>query len=113
MASLLLLRGEMLAHVYAASLAGIEAWLVKVEVDVLSKGLPGWSMVGLLETAVKEAKDRVGGAIRNAGFAIPNRKTVINLSPADVKKNGAHYDLPIAVALLIAAGASLLFGTLF
>ena len=94
----------MLAQVYAASLSGIEASLVKVEVDVLSRGLPGFSMVGLLETAVKEARDRVGSAIRNAGFAIPNRKTVVNLSPADIKKSGSHYDLAIAVALLAASG---------
>jgi len=88
----------MLAQVYAASLTGIEASLVKVEVDVLSRGLPGFSMVGLLETAVKEARDRVGSAIRNAGFAIPNRKTVVNLSPADLKKSGSHYDLAIGRA---------------
>ena len=94
----------MLAHVYAASLSGIEAGLVRVEVDVLSRGLPGFSMVGLLETAVMEARDRVGSAIRNAGFAIPNRKTVVNLSPADMKKSGAHYDLAIAVALMAASG---------
>lgn len=94
----------MLAYVYASALSGIEAQLVKVEVDVLSQGLPGWSMVGLLETAVKEARDRVGSAIRNAGYHIPNHKTIINLSPADIRKSGAHYDLAIAVGLLIASG---------
>lgn len=96
---------SMLAHVYAAALSGIEATIVKVEVDVLSQGLPGWNMVGLLETAVKEARDRVGSAIRNAGFSLPNRKTIINLSPADLKKSGAHFDLAIAVGLLTAVGA--------
>lgn len=94
----------MLAHVYAAAISGIEASIIKVEVDIHSKGLPGWSMVGLLETAVKEARDRVGSAIRNAGFAIPNRKTIINLAPADVKKGGAHFDLAIALGLLSAVG---------
>jgi len=94
----------MLAQVYSAALRGIEAYPVKVEVDVLSRGLPGLSMVGLLETAVKEARDRVGSAIRNSGFKLPNRKTVISLSPADLRKAGAHFDLPIAIALLAAFG---------
>ncbi len=93
------------AYVHAAALAGIEALPVTVEVDVQMQGLPGWNMVGLLETAVKEARERVESAIRNAGFGLPNRKTLINLSPADLKKAGAHYDLPIAVALLTAVGA--------
>ena len=95
----------MLAYVNAASIAGIEAQPIRVEVDVLASGLPGFSMVGLLETAVREARDRVGSAIRNAGFAIPNRRTIVSLSPADLRKSGAHYDLPLAVALLAAAGA--------
>lgn len=94
----------MLAQVYSAALRGIEAYPVKVEVDVLSRGLPGLSMVGLLETAVKEAKDRVGSAIRNSGYMLPNRKTVISLSPAGLRKAGAHFDLPIAIALLAAFG---------
>lgn len=94
----------MLAHISSAALAGIEAHLIRVEVDVQPRGFPGFSMVGLLETAVKEAKERVGSAIRNTGFSIPNRKTTINLSPADMRKSGTHYDLPIAVALLAAAG---------
>lgn len=95
----------MLAQVYAIAISGISAIPVKVEVDVQMKGLPGWSMVGLLETAVKEAKDRVGSAVRNSGYSLPNRKTLINLSPADLKKSGAHFDLAIAVALLTAVGA--------
>ena len=92
----------MLAQVYSATLRGICVHPIKVEVDVLSRGLPGLSMVGLLETAVKEAKDRVGSAIRNSGYKLPNRRTVISLSPADLKKAGAHFDLPIAIALLTA-----------
>ncbi len=94
----------MLSHVFCASLSGIDAAMVKVEVDVQMQGLPGWSMVGLLETAVKEARDRVGSAIRNSGYSLPNRKTIVNLSPADIKKAGAHYDLAIAVGLLTAVG---------
>ena len=83
---------------------GLEASLVKVEVDIPSQGLPGWNMVGLLETAVKEAKDRVASAIRNSGFQIINRKTIINLAPGHIKKSGVHFDLPIAVGLLAAWG---------
>ncbi len=94
----------MLSEAHSATLVGIEAYPVKVEVDLLSCGLPGLSMVGMLETAVKEAKDRVSSAIRNSGFKLPNRKTVISLSPADLKKAGAHFDLPIAIALLAAFG---------
>lgn len=93
---------RMLSQVHSAALSGIDAYLVGVEVDVLHRGLPGLSMVGMLETAVKEAKDRVSSAIRNSGFKLPNRKTVISLSPADLKKAGAHFDLPIAIALLSA-----------
>ncbi|MFA4875021.1 MAG: YifB family Mg chelatase-like AAA ATPase [bacterium] len=94
----------MLSHVFSAALSGIDATIVKVEVDVQMSGLPGWSMVGLLETAVKEARERVGSAIRNSGYSLPNRKTIVNLSPADLKKAGAHYDLAIAVGLLTAVG---------
>ena len=94
----------MLSHVFTAALHGINAIPVKVEADVQMTGLPDWNMVGLLETAVKEARDRVGSAIRNSGYQLPQRKTLINLSPADLKKSGAHYDLPIAIALLVAAG---------
>lgn len=94
----------MLAHIYSAALLGIDATQVKIEVEVLPHGLPSWNMVGLLETAVKEAKDRVASALRNAGFILPGRKTLINLSPADLKKSGAHYDLPIALCLLAASG---------
>jgi magnesium chelatase family protein len=93
---------DMLARVYASAINGIDATLVRVEVDVLSRGLPGWNMVGLLETAVKEARDRVGSAIRNAGYNLPNRRTIVNLAPADVRKSGAHYDLAIAIGLLCA-----------
>ena len=94
----------MLSKVYCAAHTGINAYVVKVEVDIPSHGLPGWHMVGLLETAVKEAKERVAAAIRNSGYQIVNRKTIINLSPGHIKKSGVHFDLPIAVALLTAWG---------
>jgi len=92
----------MLSKVYSAALLGLDASLVKVEVDIPSQGLPGWNMVGLLETAVKEARDRVASAIRNSGFQLINRKTIINLAPGHIKKCGVHFDLPIAVGLLAA-----------
>jgi len=94
----------MLSKVHSVLLRGLDASLVKIEVDIPSQGLPGWNMVGLLETAVKEAKDRVAAAIRNSGFQIINRKTIINLAPGHVKKSGVHFDLPIAIGLLTAWG---------
>lgn len=94
----------MLSKVYSAVLIGLDASLVKVEVDIPSQGLPGWSMVGLLEMAVKEAKDRVASAIRNSGYELINRKTIINLAPGHIKKSGVHFDLPIAVGLIAAWG---------
>ncbi|MBT3181116.1 MAG: YifB family Mg chelatase-like AAA ATPase [Deltaproteobacteria bacterium] len=93
----------MLSRIHTASTRGIDAVLINVEVDIQMRGLPGWNMVGLPEMAVKEAKDRVSGAIRNVGYSVPNRKTVINLSPGNLKKRGTHYDLPIAIAMLSAS----------
>lgn len=95
----------MLAHVHSATIVGIDAIPVTVEADIKSKGFPGWNMVGLLETTIKEARDRVTSAISNAGFQLPNRKTIINLSPADLKKKGTHFDLAIAVCLLAASNS--------
>jgi len=92
----------MLGEVFSAGIFGTDALLVNVEVDVQPMGLPGWNMVGLLETAVKEAKDRVSAAIRNSGFSLVNRRTIINLAPGYIKKSGPHFDLPIAVGLLTA-----------
>lgn len=94
----------MLAKVTSGVIVGIETTLVEVEVDVQMQGLPGWSMVGLLETAVKEARDRVLPALRNSGFDIPSRKTVVNFAPGHIKKSGAHFDLAIALGMLCAWG---------
>lgn len=93
----------MLGKIITASLNGIDATLVKVETDVQHRGLPGWGMVGLPETAVKEARERVASAINNSGYELLNRKITTNLSPADLKKGGAHFDLPIALSLLTAS----------
>lgn len=81
---------------------GIEALRVGVEVDV-SGGLPGIVVVGLPDAAVQEARERVKAAIRNAGFAFPMRRIVVNLSPADLKKEGPSFDLPISIGILAAA----------
>ncbi|MEO5365197.1 MAG: YifB family Mg chelatase-like AAA ATPase [Magnetococcus sp. WYHC-3] len=93
----------MLARVRTVALEGIEASPVDVEVD-LARGLPALSVVGLPDSAVREAKDRVRSALNNAGFSLPARRITINLSPADLPKSGAAYDLPIAVGLLVAMG---------
>ena len=91
----------MLARIWSALLVGIDALKVGVEVD-LSGGLPSVVVVGLPDTAVQESRERVRAALKNAGFAFPMRKVVINLTPADVRKEGPIYDLPIAVGTLLA-----------
>ncbi|MET0152185.1 MAG: YifB family Mg chelatase-like AAA ATPase [Candidatus Binatia bacterium] len=93
----------MLATVQSSALLGIEATLVEVEVD-LGRGLPQLSIVGLPEAAVRESRERVRSAIRNSGYAFPAERTTINLAPADLKKEGSAYDLPIALGLLAASG---------
>ena len=92
----------MLARIWSASLIGIDALKVGVEVD-LSGGLPGVVIVGLPDTAVQESRERVRAALKNAGFEFPMRKVVINLTPADVRKEGPIYDLPIAIGILAAS----------
>ncbi len=92
----------MLARVWSASLLGIDALQVGVEVDV-SGGLPSITVVGLPDTAVQESRERVKASLKNAGFAFPVRKIVINLTPADVRKEGPSFDLPISVGILAAS----------
>jgi magnesium chelatase family protein len=92
-----------LAILYSRAQVGIDAPLVTVEVH-LSNGLPGLSIVGLPETAVKESKDRVRGALLNSRFAFPARRITINLAPADLPKEGGRFDLPIALGILAASG---------
>ena len=87
----------------SSALQGIDALLVEVEVDIAA-GLPQMAVVGLPEGAVKESKDRVRSALKNSGYEFPQRKVTINLAPADIKKEGSAYDLPIALGLLAAAG---------
>ena len=85
----------------SAGLEGIDAYPIHVELDI-TRGLPGWSMVGLAENTVKESKDRVMSAITNSGYEIPFRRITLNLAPAGIKKGGTGLDLPIALGLLAA-----------
>ncbi len=93
----------MLASLRTAAVLGIEACPVQVEVDV-SFGFPGFTMVGLPDTSVRESRDRVRAAIRNSGFDFPAHRITVNLAPADVRKAGASFDLPIALGILAAQG---------
>lgn len=94
----------MLARLHSVALLGIEAIACEVEVDVADRGFIGSAIVGLPDAAVKESIDRVHTAIVNCGYAIPRKRSVINLAPADVKKEGPAFDLPIGLGLLIADG---------
>jgi magnesium chelatase family protein len=93
----------MLAKVNSAALYGIDALRVEVEID-LASGLPQLSTVGLPEGAVKESKDRIRAAVKNCGYTFPAKRITINLAPADIKKEGSAYDLPMAVGILAAEG---------
>jgi magnesium chelatase family protein len=93
----------MIAKVLSSAVIGIDAYLLDVEVDI-SLGLPIFSIVGLPDLAVKESKDRVRAAIKNIGLDFPVKKITINLAPADIKKEGSAFDLPIAIGILVAEG---------
>jgi magnesium chelatase family protein len=93
----------MLAKVLTGAVLGLEGLLVTVEVDI-APGLPSFTVVGLADTAVQEARERVRAAIRNSGGDFPMRRITVNLAPADIKKEGPSYDLPIAIGILAAAG---------
>jgi magnesium chelatase family protein len=95
-----------LAIVQSCALVGIEAHPVRVEVDIAA-GLPQTATVGLPDHVVRESKDRVRSALRNSGFEIPPRRITVNLAPAQLRKEGAAYDLPIALAMIAASGHSL------
>jgi magnesium chelatase family protein len=94
---------DVLARVLSGGVSGIDGYLVRVEADV-SPGLPSFSTVGLGDSAVREGRDRVASAIRNSGLSFPMERITINLAPADVKKEGAGFDLPIALGILAATG---------
>jgi magnesium chelatase family protein len=92
----------MLSKVLSASIIGIDAYTVEVEVDIATRGLPHFSMVGLPDTAVKESRDRVRAALKNIGFFFPLKQITVNLAPADLKKEGSSFDLPIAIGIVAA-----------
>ncbi|MEW6623261.1 MAG: YifB family Mg chelatase-like AAA ATPase [Bacillota bacterium] len=93
----------MLAVVNSCSLMGLESYPVQVEVDV-SSGLPAFDIVGLPDTSIRESKERVRAAIKNSGFQFPPKRVTVNLAPADIRKEGPIFDLPIAVGILVATG---------
>ncbi|TFU15124.1 YifB family Mg chelatase-like AAA ATPase [Thermus tengchongensis] len=93
----------MLAQVRSYALFGLDAVPVTVEVDV-SPGLPSYALVGLPDKAVEESRERVRAALKNAGFPYPQARVVVNLAPAELRKEGSHFDLPIALGLLAAQG---------
>ncbi|MFW5500258.1 MULTISPECIES: YifB family Mg chelatase-like AAA ATPase [unclassified Maridesulfovibrio] len=94
----------MIAKVSCAALMGIDAFKVDLEVDLTRQGMPAFTMVGLAEGAVKESKERVFSALKNSGYRIPPSRITVNLAPADIRKAGSAYDLPLATSLLGAAG---------
>lgn len=91
----------MLAIVNSMSLHGLDGYLVEVQVDV-SLGLPFWEVVGLPDTSVKESKERVKTAIKNTGQEFSSKRIIVNLAPADKKKEGSSFDLPIAIGIMVA-----------
>ncbi|HMR01033.1 MAG TPA: magnesium chelatase domain-containing protein, partial [Candidatus Gracilibacteria bacterium] len=92
----------MATTVHSLQVQGLHAFPVEVEVDIL-QGMSHFSIVGLGDTAVQEAKERVRSAIKNSGFDYPRQKKIINLAPADLNKHGPHFDVPIAIGLLTAS----------
>jgi magnesium chelatase family protein len=94
----------MLSKILSATIVGIDAHTVEVEVDIASRGLPHFSMVGLPDAAVKESRDRVRAALKNIGFNFPLKQITVNLAPADLKKEGSSFDLPIAIGIITAEG---------
>ena len=93
----------MLARVLTASLTGLSARPIVVEVD-LARGLPAYHLVGLPDGAVRESRERIKSALLNSGFGYPNKSVTINLAPANVRKEGAGFDLPMALGILGAMG---------
>lgn len=91
----------MLSIIKSMALHGLDGYLVDVQVDV-SNGLPSWEIVGLPDTSVKEAKERVRTAIKNSDIDFQSKRIIVNLAPADTKKEGSSFDLPIAIGILVA-----------
>ncbi|MGL5759896.1 MAG: magnesium chelatase domain-containing protein, partial [Cetobacterium sp.] len=90
----------MLVRVLSSSYLGIEPFLVEVEVDV-TNGLPIFNIVGLGDTTISESRDRIRSGIKNMGYLLEPRRIVVNLTPANIKKRGSHFDLPIAIGIMV------------
>src|SRR5579872_2161316 len=93
----------MIAHIDTSTVLGIDAYAVQVEVDI-SNGFPGFQIVGLPDAAVNESRERVRAAVKNSGLHFPTTKITVNLAPADIKKEGPIFDLPVAIGILAASG---------
>ncbi len=91
----------MIAKIFSSAVMGVDAYVVEVEADI-ALGLPSFTTVGLPDGAVKESRDRVRAAIKNSGYEFPSRRITVNLAPADIKKEGAAFDLPISIGILAA-----------
>lgn len=92
-----------LARVKSCAIVGLDGSIIEVEVDI-SPGLPAFTVVGLPDSAVQEARGHIHAPIRNAGFEFPSRRITVSLAPADLKKEGPSYDLPIAAGILLGSG---------
>ncbi len=93
----------MIAEICSGAVVGIDGYVVHVEID-LARGLPSFTIVGLPNAAVRESRERVSAALRNCGFKVPQKRVTVNLAPADMRKEGAAFDLPIAIGILLASG---------
>src|SRR3989344_7533997 len=93
----------MLAIVKSVAIVGLDAIPIDVEVDVASMGLPSFTIVGLPDKSVEEAKERVRSGLKNSGFEFPAKRITVNLAPADIPKEGPSFDLAIAIGLLVAS----------
>ena len=93
----------MIAKVHGATVLGVEGFLIDVEVDI-SRGLPGFEIVGLPDVAVRESRQRVRAAMKNSGFGFPLQRLTVNLAPANLRKSGPAFDLAIALGILAASG---------
>src|SRR6056297_2038056 len=93
----------MLSKATSLAIQGIDAHMVDVEVDTI-RGLPNFTIVGLPDSVIRESKDRIRSAIENSGYEFPPKNFIVNLAPAGFKKEGANFDLPIAMSILLATG---------
>ena len=92
---------NMYSLVHTATICGIDSMMISVEADI-SNGMPMFSMVGFLASEVKESRDRVRTALKNTGFELPVKRITVNFSPANIRKSGAGFDLPVAITILAA-----------